>query len=51
MEAQATAKILRHMCQIPDIRRPNRLHKLSDMITLAIFAVIAGAEGWVDVAE
>ena len=51
MEAQATAKILRHMCQIPDIRRPNRLHKLSDMITLAIFAVICGAEGWVDVAE
>jgi len=51
MEAQATVKILRHMWQIPDIRRHNRLHKLSDMITIAIFAVIARAEGWVDVAE
>jgi len=51
MEAQATAKILRHMYEIPDPRRHNRLHLLSDVITIAVFAVIAGAEGWVDVAE
>ena len=51
MEAQATAKILRQLCNMPDPRRHNRLHKLADLITIAIFAVIAGAEGWVDVAE
>ena len=49
MEVQAPAKILRHMCQMTDPRRHNRLHKLSDLITIAVFAVIAGAEGWVDV--
>ena len=51
MDAQATAEILRHMCEIPDIRRPNRLHLLGDVITIAIFAVICGADGWVEVAE
>ncbi|MCY2953038.1 MAG: ISAs1 family transposase [Planctomycetota bacterium] len=39
------------MHQIPDPRRHNRLHKLSDIITLAIFAAICGTEGSVDVAE
>ena len=51
MEAQATAEILRRMCEMPDPRRHNRLHKLADVITIAVFAVIAGAEGWVEVAE
>ena len=51
MEAQATAKILRHMHQIPDFRRHNRIHKLGDVITIAIFAVICGAEGWVEVEQ
>ena len=51
MEAQATAEILRHMTQIPDPRRHNRLHPLGDLITIAIFAVICGADGWVEVAE
>jgi len=49
MEVQAPAKILRHMCQMTDPRRHNRIHKLSDVITIAVFAVIAGAEGWADV--
>jgi predicted transposase YbfD/YdcC len=51
MEAQANVEILRHMCQTPDPRRHNCLHKLTDVITLAVFAVICGAEGWVDVEE
>jgi predicted transposase YbfD/YdcC len=51
MDSQATAKILRQMCEIPDPRSNNRLHKLPDVITIAIFAVIAGADGWVDVEE
>ena len=49
MEIQAPAKILRHLCQMPDPRRHNRVHKLTDVITIAVFAVIAGAEGWTDV--
>jgi predicted transposase YbfD/YdcC len=51
MEAQATAEILRHMSEIPDPRRHNRIHLLGDIITIAIFAVICGADGWVEVAE
>ena len=51
MEAQATAEILRHMTQIPDPRRHNRIHRLADIVTIAIFAVICGADGWVEVAE
>jgi hypothetical protein len=35
----------------PRPRRPNRLHKLADVITIAIFAVIAAADGWADVEE
>jgi hypothetical protein len=45
MEAQAAAEILRHMGQIPEFRRPNRPHKLSDVIPIAIFAVIRGGGG------
>lgn len=51
MDGQATAEILRHMTRIPDPRRHNRIHLLADMITIAIFAVICGADGWVEVAE
>jgi predicted transposase YbfD/YdcC len=51
MDARATAEILRFMCDIPDHRRHNRIHLLSDLITIAIFAVICGADGWVEVAE
>jgi predicted transposase YbfD/YdcC len=51
MEVQATAKILRFLNDMPDSRKNNKLHKLGDIITIAVFAVIAGAEGWVDVAE
>jgi predicted transposase YbfD/YdcC len=51
MDGQATAEILRHMSQIPDPRRHNRIHRLVDILTIAIFAVICGADGWVEVAQ
>jgi len=49
MDAQATAERLRPRRPIPEFRRHHRLHKLADLITLALFAVICGAEGWVEV--
>lgn len=51
MDAQATAEILRYMSQIPDPRRHNRIHQLGDILTIAIFAVICGADGWTEVAQ
>jgi predicted transposase YbfD/YdcC len=50
MDTQATAKIPRPFEQIPDSRRANRRHKLIDILTIALFAVICGADGWVAVA-
>lgn len=49
MDAQATKDILRHLQTMTDPRRPNRLHKLTDILSIALFAVLAGAEGWTDV--
>jgi len=51
MEVRATAEILRHMAEIPDPRRHNRIHLLGDIVTIAIFAVICGADGWAEVEE
>jgi len=51
MDGQATAEILRHMTLIPDPRRHNRVHQLGDILTIAIFAVICGADGWVEVSQ
>lgn len=51
MDAQATAEILRAFEDMPDPRRHNRQHKLCDILTIAIFAVICGADDWVTVAE
>ena len=51
MDAQVNAEILRHLYEIPDPRRHNRIHKLTDIITIAVFAVIAGAEDWMDVQQ
>jgi len=50
MDTQATARIPRPFEQIPDSRRANRRHKLIDILTIALFAVICGADGWVAVA-
>lgn len=51
MDAQATPEILRHFQTMTDPRRHNRVHCLSDLLTIALFAVLSGAEGWEDVAE
>lgn len=50
MDAKATPAIPRAFMDVPDPRRSNRRHKLVDMMTIALFAVISGAEGWTAVA-
>jgi predicted transposase YbfD/YdcC len=49
MDTQATAKILCAFVDVPDPRRSNRRHKLIDILTVALFAVVCGADGWVEV--
>jgi predicted transposase YbfD/YdcC len=51
MDTQATAKIPRAFEQMSDPRRDNRRHKLIDILNIALFAVICGADGWAAVAE
>jgi len=51
MDAQATAKIPRAFTAMPDPRDTNRRHKLIDILTIALFAVMAGADGWAGVAN
>jgi predicted transposase YbfD/YdcC len=46
MEGQATAEILRVLNDIPDPRRANARHNLFDILTIALVAVICGADGW-----
>jgi len=50
MDTQATARIPQAFCDMPDPRRNNRRHCLIDIITIALFAVICGAEDWEAVA-
>ena len=49
MDAQATARIPRAFVDMPDPRRSNSCHRLIDLLTLALFAVICGCDGWVEV--
>ena len=51
MDAQATAKIPRAFEQMPDPRATNRRHKLIDVLTIALVAVICGADGWAALAQ
>jgi len=51
MDATATPRIPRAFEQMPDPRRNNARHKLIDILTIALFAVICGADGWAAVAE
>jgi predicted transposase YbfD/YdcC len=51
MDAQATAKIPRAFMTMPDPRDTNRRHKLIDILTIGLFAVMAGADGWASVAN
>jgi predicted transposase YbfD/YdcC len=49
MDTQATARIPCAFMDMPDPRRSNSCHRLIDVLTLALFAVICGCEGWVEV--
>ena len=49
MDDQATAEILRVFDKLPDPRRANACHKLVDILTIALVAVICGANGWEEV--
>ncbi len=51
MTTQATPEILRAFEQMNDPRRFNRRHKLTEMLSIALFAVICGADGWEDVVQ
>ena len=51
MDASAPPEMLRFFQAMSDPRRPNRVHKLMDLLTIALFAVLSGAQGWEDVAE
>ena len=50
MDAKATAGIPRAFVSMPEPRHHNIRHKLIDILTIALFAVICGAEDWVAVA-
>ena len=50
MDATAANGFLRFFGDLADPRTGNVLHKLHDMLVIAVMAVICGAEGWVDVA-
>ena len=47
----AISRIMTHFGDLPDPRKPlGRRHVLSDMLVIAICAVICGADGWSQVA-
>lgn len=50
MDATATARIARAFEQMPDPRRHNVRHKLFDILTIALPAVVSGCNDWVEVA-
>lgn len=49
MDAQATEGLLRFFRSIQDPRAGNARHSMSDVLSVAILAVLCGAEGWVAV--
>lgn len=49
MDAQSDRGLLRFFRDMPDPRGCNKLHSLTDMIVIAICAVICGADGWAQV--
>ena len=52
MDATAPRGLLRYFQDLPDPRSPmGKRHVLSDMLTIAICAVICGADGWSAVEE
>jgi predicted transposase YbfD/YdcC len=49
MDDQASGGILRFFDDLPDPRAHNVIHKLHDMLVIAICAVICGVNGWAEV--
>ena len=49
MDAQVTGEFLRVLEKRPEPPRHNTRHKLIDLLTVALLAVICGADGWVAV--
>ena len=49
MEVTPHGEILRVLKTLPDTRRHNVRHPLGDLLILALFAVLCGADGWVAV--
>ena len=49
MEREATQGMLRHFQDLPDPRARNVVHKLQDILVIAICGVICGAGGWAEV--
>lgn len=50
MDVTAANGFLRFFFDLPDPRGVNKIHKLHDLIVIAVMAVICGADGWVEVA-
>ena len=52
MDVNASRDLLRHFDSLEDPRiERTRLHRLDDIMAIAILAVICGADGWVDIAD
>ena len=49
MDTTATAMIPRAFLEMPDPRRANSRHRLIDILTIGLIAVLGGAEDWVTV--
>jgi DDE_Tnp_1-associated len=49
MDVQATEGMLRYFLGLPDPRAANVIHKLHDIVVLAVCGVICGAGGWAEV--
>jgi predicted transposase YbfD/YdcC len=51
MDAQTPLEIPRAFQSLADPRKANHTHRFIDLLTIALLAVIAGAEDWVNVAD
>ena len=49
MDAPAAAGVVRFFRDLPDPRAPNVIHRLHDILVVALCAVICGADGWAEV--
>jgi predicted transposase YbfD/YdcC len=51
MDVQATAVFLRPFLELKDPRRPNVRHVFTDILTMAILAVLCKSDDWIEVVE